>query len=125
MAYVWLAIAIVFEVIGTTSMKMSEGFTRLWPSIGMAVFYVISFSSLSMSLKSLNVGTTYAIWSGLGTVLIVIVGMFLFKEQMTWFKAICLMLIIAGVIGLNLAEATKDSVAASGRMDAESSYQGK
>lgn len=123
MAYIWLALAIVFEVIGTTSMKMSEGFTRLWPSIGMGVFYVLSFSSLSMSLKSLNVGTAYAIWSGLGTVLIVIAGVFLFKEQMSWFKAICLMLIIAGVIGLNLAEAPKDSTEASGGTDSVSSYQ--
>ncbi|AZK45213.1 DMT family transporter [Paenibacillus lentus] len=125
MAYVWLALAILFEVIGTTSMKMSEGFTRLWPSIGMAVFYMLSFSSLSMSLKSLNVGTAYAIWSGLGTVLIVIVGMFLFKEQMTWFKAICLMLIIAGVIGLNLAEATKDAAVASEITDVANSSQDK
>ncbi|WP_019637321.1 DMT family transporter [Paenibacillus fonticola] len=122
MAYIWLAFAIVFEVIGTTSMKMSEGFTRLWPSIGMAVFYMLSFSSLSMSLKNLNVGTAYAIWSGLGTVLIVVVGMFLFKEQMTWFKAICLMLIIAGVIGLNLADAAKDSAAVSRSANSANSH---
>ncbi|MNJ46959.1 Multidrug resistance protein EbrB [compost metagenome] len=122
MAYIWLAFAIVFEVIGPTSMNISEGFTRLRPSIGMAVFYMLSFSSLSMSLKNLNVGTAYAIWSGLGTVLIVVVGMFLFKEQMTWFKAICLMLIIAGVIGLNLADAAKDSAAVSRSANSANSH---
>lgn len=103
MAYLWLAIAIVFEVLGTTFMKLSEGYTRLWPSLGMAVFYILSFSSLGISLKNLNVGTAYAIWSGMGTVLIVLIGMFFFKEDLTWMKAICLMLIIAGVIGLNLS----------------------
>lgn len=103
MAYLWLAFAIVFEVVGTTFMKLSEGYTKLWPSIGMAVFYILSFSSLGISLKKLNVGTAYAIWSGLGTVLIVLIGMIFFKEQLTWMKAICLMLIIAGVIGLNLS----------------------
>ncbi|RUT45147.1 multidrug efflux SMR transporter [Paenibacillus anaericanus] len=103
MAYLWLAIAIVFEVLGTTFMKLSEGYTRLWPSIGMAMFYILSFSSLGISLKNLNVGTAYAIWSGMGTVLIVLIGMIFFKEDLTWMKAICLMLIIAGVIGLNLS----------------------
>ncbi|GGH37299.1 DMT family transporter [Paenibacillus segetis] len=103
MAYLWLALAIVFEVVGTTCMKLSEGYTKLWPSIGMAIFYILSFSSLGISLKRLNVGTAYAIWSGMGTVLIVLIGILLFKEQLTWMKAVCLMLIIAGVIGLNLS----------------------
>lgn len=103
MAYVWLAFAIVFELAGTTCMKLAEGYTRLLPTIGVVVFYVLSFGSLGIALKTLNVGTAYAIWSGLGTVLIVVVGVFLFQEQMSWGKAFWLMLIITGVIGLHLS----------------------
>ena len=101
-AVIYLVLAILFEVAGTTSMKLSNGFTQLLPSILIFVFYFISFGFLTLSLKRLEVSTAYAVWSGLGTLLIVLIGMLFFKESMTMIKAISLLLIILGVIGLRL-----------------------
>lgn len=102
-ASVYLLLAILLEVAGTTSMKLSDGFTRLTPSICIFVFYVFSFIFLTLSLKRLEVSLAYAIWSGLGTLLVAIIGVFFFNEPMTMIKASSLMLIILGVIGLRLA----------------------
>jgi small multidrug resistance pump len=102
-ASIYLLLAILLEVAGTTSMKLSDGFTRLTPSICIFVFYVFSFIFLTLSLKRLEVSLAYAIWSGLGTLLVAIIGVFFFNEPMTMIKASSLMLIILGVIGLRLA----------------------
>lgn len=103
----WLAlcIAVVLEVAGTTSMKLSQGFTRLWPSIAMAVFYAGSLGMLTLALKRIDVSVAYAVWSGLGTALIAAIGFLWFKEPLTALKLGSLTLIIAGVIGLNLSGA--------------------
>ena len=100
---VFLAGAIVAEVAGTLSMKLSHGFTKLWPSVTMGVCYIISLTLLTYALKRIDVSTAYAIWGGVGTALIVTAGTLWFKEPMTALKLISIGLIIAGVIGLNLA----------------------
>jgi len=98
--FTYLMLAIVLEVAGITSMKFAEGFTKLTPSILLFVFYIASFYCLTMSLKRLEVSLAYAIWSGLGTLLIAVLGVFCFHETMNVIKAISLFLIVIGVIGL-------------------------
>lgn len=83
-------------------MKLSDGFTKLTPSILIFVFYTFSFTFLTLSLKRLEVGVAYAIWSGLGTSLIALVGFFFFNEPMTLTKVASLILIIVGVVGMRL-----------------------
>lgn len=104
-AYLYLSAAIVLEVAGTTCMKLSGGFTRPLPSVLLFVFYGACFAILTMALRSLDVGMCYAVWSGVGTLLTVAVGVGLFAEPMSWGKAASLALILAGVVGLRLAEA--------------------
>jgi len=102
MGWVFLFIAIVLEVCGTTSMKLSEGLTRLAPSIAMFVFYGFAFTMLSFSLKTIELGIAYAIWSGLGTALIAVIGITWFGESTSIYKIASILLIIIGVLGLNL-----------------------
>lgn len=103
MSYLYLVLAIVFEVLGTTSMKLSNGFTVLLPSIGLVVFYAICFTFLTMALKSIDVGIAYAIWSAVGTALIVAIGIIFFHESINAMKLISICLVIVGVVGLNLS----------------------
>jgi small multidrug resistance pump len=103
MCWLYLVIAIVLEVAGTTSMKLSEGFTKLLPSILMFVLYGLSLGVLTLALKRIDVGVAYAVWSGLGTALIATVGILWFREPSSAVKIISLGLIIIGVIGLNLS----------------------
>lgn len=102
-AWFYLTLAIFMEVAGTTAMKLSAGFTHLEPSIFIFVFYTLSFICLSFSLKQLDIGFAYAIWSGLGTLLIFIIGIIFFHETLTMLKMISLICIILGVIGLKQA----------------------
>lgn len=102
-AWLWLIIAILFEVAGTMSLKLSFGLTRLIPSLFVFIFYSISFTTLAFALKRLDLSLTYAIWAGLGTALIAIIGIFYFNEPFSLLKMISILLIIIGVIGLNLA----------------------
>jgi small multidrug resistance pump len=103
MHWVYLILAIFFEVLGTTCMKLSQGFTRTLPSILIFVFYGACFSVLTLALKKIDVSLAYAVWSGMGTALIATIGILWFKEPLTLWKMISLALIIAGVIGLNLS----------------------
>jgi small multidrug resistance pump len=103
MAYLYLLLAIVLEVCGTTSMKLSQGFTRLLPSVLIFVFYGLSFTLLTVVLKKIEVSIAYAIWSGVGTALIATLGILYFKESLTLLKLVSLALVILGVIGLNLS----------------------
>lgn len=100
--WIWLTLAILFEVAGTSLLKASNGLSKTIPSIFTFVCYAISFSFLSYALKKIDVGIAYAIWSGLGTALIASIGFLYFGESLTLIKVISLILIIAGVIGLNL-----------------------
>ncbi|GJF22241.1 MULTISPECIES: multidrug efflux SMR transporter [Streptomyces] len=105
MGYLLLAGAIAAEVAGTTAMKYSEGFSRLVPSVLTALGYLISFALLAQTLKTLSVGTAYAIWSGVGTAAIATIGMVFMGEGMTLTKAAGIALIIVGVVVLNLGGA--------------------
>ncbi|MHC1755068.1 MAG: multidrug efflux SMR transporter [Methanosarcina sp.] len=102
--YYLLLLAIAFEVCGTTCMKLSEGFSKLVPSILIFVFYAISFFFFTLALKGIDVSIAYAIWAGLGTALITAIGIFWFKEPATALKMISLVVVIAGVIGLHLSD---------------------
>ncbi|MEU5300243.1 multidrug efflux SMR transporter [Streptomyces noursei] len=102
MAYVTLAGAILSEILATTSMKYSHGFSRLWPSLGTAVGYVVAFALLARTLKSMSVGTAYAIWSGAGTAVIAAIGMVFLGESTSTLKILGVLLVIAGVVVLNL-----------------------
>ncbi|HWR02261.1 MAG TPA: multidrug efflux SMR transporter [Chlorobaculum sp.] len=105
MHWLYLIIAIVCEVCGTTSMKLSNGFTHLLPSVLLFVFYALSFTFVTLALKTLPVGLTYAVWSALGTALITMIGVLWFGEGMNTLKAISLLLIIVGVAGLQFSQA--------------------
>ena len=104
MSWVYLVCAIIMEVIGTTNMKLSEGFTKTLPSILMFVFYVFSFAFLTLALKKIDLSLTYAIWSGVGTALIATIGFLYFKEPVTAIKIGSVALIVIGVVGLALVE---------------------
>jgi small multidrug resistance pump len=106
MSWLLLAFAILLEVSGTTSMKLSQGFTRALPSALMFVFYALSFTSLNFALKTIDVSVAYAIWSGVGTTLITLIGIWWFKEPVTLLKLVSIALIIVGVVGLNLGGQT-------------------
>ena len=102
MTWLFLILAILLEVSGTTCMKLSQGFTKTVPSILLFVFYTLSFAMLTLALKKLDVSVAYAVWSGMGTALIATIGVLWFKEPVTALKLISLGLIIIGVVGLNL-----------------------
>lgn len=105
MVYFTLSGAILAEVLATTAMKYSDGFSRLWPSLGTAVGYLIAFVLLSQTLKTMSVGTAYAIWSGAGTAAVALIGMVFIGEAVTAARIAGLLLIIAGVTVLNLGGA--------------------
>jgi small multidrug resistance pump len=105
MGYLLLAGAIAAEVAGTTALKYSEGFSRLWPSLLTLLGYLISFGLLAQTLKTLSVGTAYAIWSGVGTAAIATIGTVFLGEGMPLAKAVGIALIIVGVVVLNLGGA--------------------
>ncbi len=102
-AWLYLVCAIALEVAGTTSMKMSEGFSKLMPSVFIFVFYAASFVALTFALKKIDVTIAYAIWSGVGTALITMIGIFYFRETASILKLASITLIIIGVVGLNLS----------------------
>lgn len=106
MVYVYLILAIIAEVVGTSALKASVGFTRLWPSVIVVLSYSCAFYFLALCLRTMPVGIAYAIWSGLGVVLVVIVGIFLYREIPDTAGIIGIALIIAGVVILNLFSKT-------------------
>ena len=101
-AYFLLFLAIVSEVIGTSALRASAGFTRLGPSLIVVAGYAAAFYLLSLTLKQLSIGTAYAIWSGLGTALIAIIGVIVFRESFSLWQGAGIVLIVAGVVLLNL-----------------------
>lgn len=102
MPYVLLSCAILAEVIGTTALKYSDGMSKTVPTIVVIAGYTVAFYLLSLALKSISVGVAYAIWSGLGIVLIAIIGAVVFRERLDFPAYIGMGLIIAGVLVLNL-----------------------
>ncbi|NBE54055.1 DMT family transporter [Streptomyces boluensis] len=105
MGYGLLAAAIAAEVAGTTAMKYSEGFTRLWPSIATVAGYLLAFTLLAQTLKTMQVGTAYAIWAGVGTAAVAVIGMLFLGEGVGLAKLAGIALVIAGVVLLNLGGA--------------------
>ena len=101
-AYLFLGAAIVAEVIATSLLKTSEGFTRLWPSVATVIGYGVSFYCLAQTLGSMPTGVVYAIWSGAGIVLISLIGWILFKQSLDTPALLGMGLIIAGVLVINL-----------------------
>lgn len=102
MPYVYLGIAIVAEVIATSALKASEEFTRLWPSLLVVAGYGIAFYMLTLSLRTLPVGVAYAMWSGLGIVLVAGVGVILYGQKLDLAAVVGFALIVAGCLVLNL-----------------------
>lgn len=103
MHWVYLVFAIVFEVAATSFMKASQGLTRWQPTAAMLALYIVSFSLLTLAARSISISVVYAIWSGLGTALITLVGAVYFGEPGTPAKYLWIGVITAGVVGLNLS----------------------
>lgn len=106
MNWLYLIIAIVSEVIGTSALKASEGFTKLNASLLVILGYGTAFYFLSLTLKTIPVGVAYAVWSGVGVVLVTLVGMFLFNQRIDLAGWLGIVLISSGVIVLNLFSKT-------------------
>lgn len=106
MIYLYLAVAILFETIGTSFLQASQQFTRFLPSLAVLFCYAISFYLLSLVLRVMPVGIAYAIWSGLGIVLITLIGWLVFKQSLDLPAVIGLILIIGGVLVVNLFSKT-------------------
>lgn len=106
MYWIYLTLAIAFEVTGTTCMKLSDGFSRLVPSVIMTMCYLVSFGFLTFALKRVDVGVAYAIWSGVGTALIATIGVLWFREPVSLLKVCGMLAIVAGVVALNLSGGT-------------------
>jgi small multidrug resistance pump len=100
--WIYLALGIIFEVLGTVCMKYAEGFTKLWPSVLVFVFYGISLGLLVLVLEKYEVSIAYAIWASAGTALIAAIGIVFFNEPVSVAKVVSILLIIAGIIGLEL-----------------------
>ena len=103
MAWTYLFIAGLLEIVWAIGLKYTEGFSRLWPSIGTVLAMILSISFLGLALKSLPVGTAYAIWTGIGAAGTVVLGIILFSEPATALRLGCVALIVTGIIGLKLA----------------------
>jgi len=104
--WIYLGIAIVSEVIGTSALNASAGFSRLWPSLVVVAGYAVAFYCLSLALKSIPVGVAYAIWSGVGVALIALVGWVIFGQALDAPAVIGIALIVAGVVVLNVFSRT-------------------
>ena len=105
-AWFYLFIAGILEVTWATGMKASEGFTRLWISVATVVGMIASFYFLALALRSLPLGVAYTVWTGIGAVGTVLVGVLVFEESRDPMKLICIAVIIAGIVGLKLATAS-------------------
>ncbi|UJS20150.1 MAG: multidrug efflux SMR transporter [Candidatus Brocadia sp.] len=98
-----MVLAILLEVSGTMCLKLSQGFTKIVPSVLLFIFYGFSFTALSLALRKVDVSVAYAVWSGLGTILIATVGIVWFREPLNALKIISIVLIVLGMIGLRLS----------------------
>lgn len=104
--WIILIVAVFGEVVATTSLKLSEGFTKLVPSIVVVIGYGIAFYCLSLTLKSIPLGIAYAVWSGLGIVTVSILGWLLFGQKLDFWAILGMLLIVSGVVVLNLLSKT-------------------
>jgi quaternary ammonium compound-resistance protein SugE len=102
MAWIILLVAGLFEVGWAVGLKYTEGFTRLWPTVGTGVSMVLSMTLLGLALKTLPLGTAYAVWTGIGAIGTALFGILVLKEPATAARLVCLCLIVAGILGLKL-----------------------
>jgi quaternary ammonium compound-resistance protein SugE len=103
MAWIYLVIAGLLEIFWAVSLKYTDGFSKLWPSVSTVAGMIVSFYFLAQALKTIPVGTGYAIWTGIGAAGTAILGMMLFAEPVTLARLLCIGLIVAGIVGLKLA----------------------
>lgn len=106
MAWVYLVAAIAFEIVGTLSLKASEGFSKVLPSVGVAVGYVIAFILMAQAMKELQVGITYAVWSGLGIIGASVGSYLVFGESLSRMTLIGMTIVIFGIVIMNLGGAS-------------------
>jgi quaternary ammonium compound-resistance protein SugE len=104
MAWFILVIAGLFEIGWAIGLKFTQGFSRLWPSIGTAAAMVVSVALLGWAMRTLPVGTAYAVWTGIGAVGTVVLGIILFDDAVNPLRVICIGLIVVGIVGLKLAD---------------------
>ncbi len=105
MAWLTLVIAGIFEIGWAIGLKYTEGFTRLGPTIGTVVALIISMVLLGLAVRTLPIGTAYAVWTGIGTVGTALLGIFLFREPATVARLVCIGLIVSGILGLKVFSA--------------------
>lgn len=103
MNWLYLALAIIFETVGTTFLKLSNGFSTLFPSIATVISYILCFLFLSYALKTIDMSVAYAIWGALGILLISTIGILFLHESVSFLKIVSILLIILGTVGLRLA----------------------
>lgn len=106
MAWAFLFVAGMLEVVWAIGLKYTHGFSRLWPSVGTVAAMAASFAMLAQALKTIPVGTAYAVWTGIGAVGVATVGMLFLGESREWIRILCLLLIVSGIVGLKLATRT-------------------
>src|SRR5512147_231620 len=106
MAWVYLVLAGLLEVGYASTMKLTEGFTKLWPTLFFAFCLIVSFVLLTRAVREVPIGTAYAVWAGIGTAGTAIVGILVYKEPVTALRMICLVMLIASIIGLRFATPT-------------------
>lgn len=111
MDWVFLVVAGLFETGWAIGLKYTEGFTRLWPSVWTVAAMIVSFFLLSNALKTIPIGTGYAVWTGIGAVGTAVLGMVFFHESRDWRRVVCIFLIVAGIAGLKLFAASAPSSA--------------
>jgi quaternary ammonium compound-resistance protein SugE len=102
MAWIVLFVAGILEIGWAVGLKYSEGFTRLWPTVATVSVMAVSLALLGVAVRTLPLGTAYAIWTGIGTVGTVFVGMWLFGEPVAFIRLFCVFLIVAGIVGLKI-----------------------
>lgn len=107
MPWLHLIIAGLLEVAWAVGLKQTDGWTRLWPSLITALLMIASFFFLSLALRTLPMGTAYAIWTGIGAVGTALIGIFVFGEPRTAARLVCIILIVAGIVGLKLTSSSQ------------------
>ncbi|AMV25346.1 Quaternary ammonium compound-resistance protein SugE [Gemmata sp. SH-PL17] len=100
MAWVYLLIAAIFEICWAVGLKYTQGFTKLWPSVLTVTAMAVSFAFLSLAVRTIPIGTGYVVWTGIGAVGTAILGIILFSEPITAWRALFLLLIVSGIVGL-------------------------
>ncbi len=104
MAWILLFSAGLAEIVFALSLKYNQGFTKLWPSVATMVFGGCSFYLLILAIKTLPLGTAYAVWTGMGAIGVAIIGIVLLKESYDWYRLVSITLVVAGIIGLKLTD---------------------